>query len=338
MNNKTKIYKIYGLIIKTTIILLAFWFIYRRLFIKYNLDDTLRSFEDHFGQPFFIKIILLVLGLMLVNWSIETFKWKFLISKIENVNFFKAFIAVISGVTVSIFTPNRIGEYAGRVFILEKADRWEGVLITMLGSMSQLLVTVITGSVSFIFFAYEYIDFFSQNPEYYFYGLVLIIVILILFLIMLFYNISFLTRIINKLPGKLKKISHYGNIFSYYNKKDLTIVLLLSFARYLVFSTQFFLLLKFFDIPIPYFQAITLISLIYIVVAILPTFFLTELGVRISASLFFICLYFYKHPLPAVNINDNIMIATSVLWLVNLAIPALFGAIFIFRLKFFRKS
>ena len=125
MNNKTKIYKIYGLIIKTAIILLAFWFIYRRLFIKYNLDNTLRSFEGHFSQPFFIKIILLVFGLMIINWSIETFKWKFLISKIENVNFFKALIAVVSGVTVSIFTPNRIGEYAGRVFILEKADRWK---------------------------------------------------------------------------------------------------------------------------------------------------------------------------------------------------------------------
>lgn len=336
MINKTKINKIYGFIIKTTIIVVAFWFIYRRLFVKDNLDETLRSFEDNFREPNFIKVMLIVALLMILNWVIETFKWKFLIRKIENVNFFKALVAVLSGITVSIFTPNRIGEYAGRVFILDKADRWEGVLITMLGSMSQLLVTIVAGSIGFVFFTYEYIDL-SIKSEYLIYGLVLICAILIFTLILLFYNVSFLTRAINKLPGKLKKLRHYGKIFSDYRKWELSLVILLSLTRYLVFMTQFFLLLNVFEATIPYGEAIMMISLIYLVMAAIPTIALTELGIRGSVALYFIGLYFESHN-PSAQNDLGIFTASSVLWLINLAIPAILGAIFVFKLKFFRKN
>lgn len=336
MNNKTKIYKFYGFIIKTAIIVAAFWFIYRRLFVKDNLDDALCSFQEKFKDPYFIKIILIVSLLMVINWGLETFKWKYLIQKIENVAYLKALVAVLSGVTVSIFTPNRIGEYAGRVFILDKADRWEGVLITMLGSFSQLLITIIAGSIGFIFFAKEYIDF-SLNPEYFLYALSLIIAILILILIMLFYNISLLTNLINKLPGKLKKIRHYGSIFSYYSTRELTIVLFLSLTRYLVFMIQFFLLLNLFNSVIPFGEAIMMISMIYLVMAAIPTIALTELGIRSSVALYFIGLYFESHN-PAAQNNLGIFTASSLLWLINLAIPSLLGAILIFKLKFFRKN
>jgi len=336
MINKTKIYKIYGFVIKASIIILAFWFIYRRLFVKENLDNTIRSFKDDFNQPSFIKAILLVIGLMIVNWSLETIKWKYLIRKIENVSFVKAFIAILSGVTVSIFTPNRVGEFAGRVFVLEKADRWEGVLITMIGSVSQLFITIIAGSIAFIFFANEYIDI-NNSPEYYFYGLVLIIFILIIILLLLFFNVFVLTNFINRLPGKLKKISHYGRIFSLYSNLELSIVLGLSLARFIVFITQFFLLLHLFKIAIPYNEAIILISMIYLVMAAIPTIALTELGVRGSVSLYFISLYFTAHN-PSGQSDVGIIAASSMLWIINLVIPSIVGAIFVFRLKFFRKS
>jgi hypothetical protein len=48
-------------------------------------------------------------------------------------------------------------------------------------------------------------------------------------------------------------------------------------------------------------------------------------------------MYFAKHNFPVVN-NINILIATSVLWMVNLAIPALIGSVFIFKLNLFRKK
>ena len=41
----------------------------------------------------------------------------------------KSLMAVFSGITISIFTPNRIGEYFGRVFILKKKEKvWTGLV------------------------------------------------------------------------------------------------------------------------------------------------------------------------------------------------------------------
>jgi len=334
--NKTKIYKICGFAIKTVTIVLAFWFIYRRLFVKDNLDDTLLQFEGNFRQTSFIGSLLLIGGLMFVNWMLEIFKWRFLIGKIEKVSFLSAVVAVFSGVTVSIFTPNRIGEYAGRVFVLEKADRWEGVLITMLGSTSQLLITLIAGAVGFIFFAAGYLDLFNSET-YYFNGLVLIIGIFIVVLLFLFFNISSLTGIFNKIPLKLQKLRHYGTVFSYYRKPELLVVLLLSLCRYFVFITQFYLLLNLFGVSIPYGSSFLMASMIFLAMAAIPTITLTELGIRGSVALYFIGLYFDFHN-PGGRNDLGIVTASSVLWLINLAIPALIGAIFVFRLKFFRKQ
>ena len=332
MISKTKINKIYGLIIKTTIIILAFWFIYRRLFVNENINTTVLSFKNNFNQIYFIKSLAFVVFLMIVNWSLETFKWKYLIRKIENVSFVKSFVAVFSGITVSTFTPNRVGEYAGRVFILEKANRWEAVLITILGSLSQLLITTIAGAVSFVFFAYRYFGL-KDDSKYYLYGLVMIVLILIVALLLLFFNVSFLTGFINRMPGKLKKARLYGRIFSMYSKPELLNVLLLSFIRFMVFISQFYLLLKLFGVNIPYSESLCLISLIYLVMAAIPTITLTELGVRGSVTLYFIGLYFTNH-----NNDIAILSATTMVWIINLVIPALIGAVFVFRLKFFRKS
>ena len=96
-------------------------------------------------------LLVLVFLMMFLNWLIEAIKWKFLIAKIEKVSILTSLRAVFSGITVSVFTPNRIGEYGGRVFCLEKADRIQGVLITILGSMAQLLTTIFFGSMGILF-------------------------------------------------------------------------------------------------------------------------------------------------------------------------------------------
>src|SRR5690349_8056149 len=54
-----------------------------------------------------IWIVFFVLVLMLVNWGIETIKWKLAVQRVQKVNFITAFKAVLSGVSFSVSTPNR---------------------------------------------------------------------------------------------------------------------------------------------------------------------------------------------------------------------------------------
>lgn len=332
MSNKTKIHKIYSLIIKIGIIVYALWFIYRRIFIKENFDDLIYEFSYIFLQKNFLPVLLLVIILMIFNWSIETVKWKYMIGKIEKIGFFKSMIAVFSGITVSIFTPNRVGEYAGRVFVLESASRWEGVFITVLGSMSQLLVTIIVGSVCFILYAYQYLDIFETLE---FYGLVFIIAVLVFILLLFFFNVSLLSSFINRIPQRFQKFKQHCLVISTYKTHELLNILLLSLLRYFIFISQFYLLLNLFGADILYFDAFILISVVYLVMAAIPTFSLTELGVRGYVSVYFISMYYGYSSNSGLH-DIGILTASSALWVINLAIPAIFGALFIFKLKFFR--
>jgi len=78
-----------------------------------------------------------------------------------------------------------------------------------------------------------------------------------------------------------------------------------------------------------------LISLIYLLVSGIPTIALSELGVRGSVSLYVFHLYYGTMAVQN-DLNGSIVTASSALWFINLALPALLGIIFIFNLKFFR--
>jgi len=124
--------KTYNFIIRTLIVFATYYFIYKQIFQNKKLDYITDSFTDLINQPNVTLLLVWTFLLMFVNWGVETLKWQYLIIKIEKIPYWKAFEAILSGISVSIFTPNRIGEWFGRVFILKKGNPWQGVFITMI--------------------------------------------------------------------------------------------------------------------------------------------------------------------------------------------------------------
>src|SRR3954463_14477474 len=61
----------------------------------------------------------LALALMPGNWGLEARKWQVLLKPLERLTFFTSFKAILSGVAFSINTPNRIGEYGGRIVYVQ---------------------------------------------------------------------------------------------------------------------------------------------------------------------------------------------------------------------------
>ncbi|MCU0371563.1 MAG: hypothetical protein MUC31_09120, partial [Bacteroidales bacterium] len=72
--------------------------------------------------------------------------------------------------------------------------------------------------------------------------------------------------------------------------------------------------------------------------AMVPSLALTELGVRGSVSIFVIGLYFDRSGMGHDGVEMAVLTAATVIWLVNLIIPAILGTFFVFSLKFFRKN
>lgn len=343
---KAKVRKTYNFLISLLIILATYGFIYQQLFLKRDLNTVYRAFLDSLNNTWFINIIVLVFLLMILNWGIEARKWSLLIRKIENVGWFRSFKAVLTGVAVSSFTPNRVGDYFGRVFILEKANRIEGVFITILGSMSQLLVTFLAGT-SCIFFLFvghheTLLEYFKIPPYLYTWflwgGGVLILGLDVLF-ILLFLNISLLDSLAGKLKGKvLERFTSYIHVLSAYTTRELLVIILLSVLRFFVFSFQMFLLLRAFSVEIPFVQGMVIIGVIFFAITMIPTVAIAELGIRGSVSLFIVGIYFGNPVDMPAGVAMGVVAATTGLWLINLALPALVGAVMVFSLKFFRRS
>ncbi len=338
MRNPAKIRKILNLIIQLLILAVTYGFIYKQVFFKTGFPELLQSLRADINQAGFIKQLLLVFLLMVINWCIEAYKWKFLINKIETITFFSSFQAVMTGVSISSFTPNRIGEYFGRVFILKKASHIEGILITILGSMSQLLVTVIAGTLSLLIFLPSYFQNSIYGSGNVYYGIVFLTILLDLLLLGMFFNVSFLSALKERiLKNGLKKARRFFRVFGFYHNKELLTLIIFSFLRYMVFSSQFYLLLRLFAVPVPFFNALILISLIYFIMAIIPTIALTELGIRGSVALYFFGLYLSQAYPGSNGFNLGIFSASTMLWMINLGLPAILGTVFVFRLQFFRK-
>ena len=313
--------KYLSIIIKIVIVFFSFYFIYQQLVETKSFEeldisvliDTVKK-----NKVYLVGVILM----MFLNWLVEALKWRYMISKIENISIMTAYRAIFTGITVSTFTPNRIGEYGGRVFCLEQGDRIKAVFITVLCSMSQLLVTILYGSISlFILFDEILIDktFLSVS----------LLILLNLFLLFSYFNISHIVNFLGKFK-LIKSFKKYLEVLVMYNYKDLIIAFIYSNTRYFIFSLQFIILLHVFGINISFMDAILSVMLIFFFITITPTITIAEIGVRGSVAIFVLGLF---------SSNDiAILSSTTLLWLVNLIIPAIIGSFFIFSLKFFRSK
>jgi len=335
---KTNIRKTFNYLIRALIIMVTYGFIYHQVFVERKLHEIPGVFTRVMERGQTLWLMILILILMLINWSIESVKWKLLIAKIERVSFIRAFQAVMTGVSVSIFTPNRTGDYLGRVFILEKGNHLEGIFITLIGSFAQIVVTFSVGLFCSLSFLDHYLRVTYQVQEYIFTSLIFLIPCLVFMILFFYFNIGILSDFISRfIPRKWERLVEYTHVFARYSSKELFGVLLLSLLRYLIFSTQFFLLLRIFGADLPVGQGMILIPVIYLAMAMVPTVALIELGIRGSVSIFVIGLYFSKFGIGNADTELAILTASTVLWFVNLIIPAILGTFFVFSLKFFRR-
>jgi len=285
-----------------------------------------------------VNYIWIALLLMPINWLIESSKWRYLVKRIEQVNIWNAFQAVLAGTAISIFTPNRIGDYLGRIFILKEGDRIDGTVATIVGNISQLIITIIMGSAA--------IFYFMDDINSYFFGchstlsIYLKILIIIIDTLVLYTFFQF-----PKLEKKLNKdfeifrypIIRHLNLLADYKTKELINVLLFSLLRFMVYSFQFYLLFLTFHIDLGFIEGILFVFLIFFGITIIPSIALAELGIRGIISIFIFNIL-WADILLGDDIETSLISATSLLWLINLAIPAIIGGLFIFKLRFLRKS
>jgi hypothetical protein len=248
-----------------------------------------------------------------------------------------AYKAVLGGLAVSIFTPNRVGEFMGRIFILKKTDPIKATLLTVVGSFSQLLVTIVIGTLAYVGFAPRYIPDLITDSTWLINGISLSLVSLSLVMIFAYFNIPALHRISILFPVKYsEKIKNSINAVAHCPKRLLLKVVLLSTFRYVVFSLQFYLAIRLMGLSFTILQSGLVIPVIYLTLASIPTLALSEIGVRGSVSVFLFGLIAGNNGLnPEAALA--VISASTFIWFINIAFPSLVGVLVIFRLKFFER-
>lgn len=269
---------------------------------------------------------------MTLNWGMEAMKWQVLVKHIQPMSFFTAYKAVLAGQSFAMNTPNRIGEYLGRVLYIGEGNRLRAIVITFIGSISQLIVTIVLGCAGLWF-----LRNFLTNPASHQIGLSILwinaaiwgLIGASIVLLVVYFKISAIIMLLEKIPF-VAKYSFFIQKLEEFKWRELLKVLGLSFIRFSIFIVQYYLLLEVFNVHIDFWQAAGLTCIMFLAMAVVPTIALAELGLRGQLAL----LLF-----GAANTNMlGIVLTASGIWLINLVVPALAGSLFILGIKIFRKK
>jgi hypothetical protein len=300
--------------------------IYRQIQNQPHLEASWLHVKKTFQSG---KIIYLIFAFLLmpVNWGLEALKWKIAVSVVHRLSFLQAFKAVLSGVSFSVTTPNRMGEYLGRILYMPEGKRLKIIAITLIGSMSQILITLGFGTIGF-FILRNYLLQANIVSLIAFQFIAFGLLVLTSILTLLYLKLAFFEKMIERWLKNSPYLYLIQSVAAF-NLQLLTRLLLLSCARYGVFVTQYLLLFRLFDVNASMSNLIWAISLVFLALAVIPSVTLIELGIRGEISLQLIGIF-------AAN-NLGILLTSVSVWFINLILPALAGSLLILSIKVFKR-
>ena len=310
---KTK--QFFFVLIKLSIVVSAFYFIYQKL-----VNNNALNFSDFTSfllkkNVFSIKNIFFLLILSFLNWFFEILKWQLLVNFIKKINFKNATEQSLGALTASLFTPNRIGEYGAKAIYYTSHLRKRIMLVNLMSNLLQMSVTIILGLIGLSFYILKY------DPEINYYKLARFFVFVLIAILLLSFGITK-----SRLTIKGFAIEKIKVFVVEYPKNKLVLGLVFSMIRYLIFSFQFFVLLQIFQVNLSYLNAMTIITAMYLLASIIPTIFIFDVIIKgsVAAYLFSVA-----------DINELIVLSIIIImWLLNFVMPSLFGSYYVLRFNF----
>jgi uncharacterized membrane protein YbhN (UPF0104 family) len=301
-------------VIKVTILIGAAYFIYDKL-----MHNSQLGFETFLQQLASSQLWnpVLIFGLLLMtfaNWFVEIVKWKTLVSAMKKISLWESAAHSLGGLTASLFTPNRVGEYGAKALYFQKAQRKRVVGLNFLGNVAQLIATVLFGMIGSIFFV---VKFKIELPWFTITLLFLISGIILTLLMLIAKQKRFQLQVFSweRIRGFLRSVS--GEI----HLKNLGFALI----RYLIFSHQLYLLLICFGLHTSYLIAMSAITTMYLISSLIPMLSIFDVVVKGSVA---ILLFGY------LNIPElAVLSVVSLMWILNFVLPSIVGSYFVLNFK-----
>lgn len=297
-------------ITKLLIITGAFYIISHKILNNRILHSTdfYSLLKSNFLYNYFTLILIILFTI--TNWFFEIVKWKTLVFSFKEITIIDAAKQSLASLTASLLTPNRIGEYGAKALYYPKEYRKKVLILNFLGNVSQMFMTIIFGLIG-LFFLAGFLNF-KIHISIISIGIIISFVVLS---VLLFLKIDFLKKWTKKF---IKSILSVPAKIQFDNFK-------FSFFRYLIFSHQFYFLLRIFNVDLDYFTALSLISSTYFIASFIPGFVIFDFIIKGSVAITLFGFF---------QVDEILIITvTTIMWLLNFALPALVGSYFVLIYK-----
>ncbi len=242
--------------------------------------------------------ILILISGSILNWFGEVKKWQKLV---EHISFIEALKQSLIGHCLSLFTPNKWGEYGGKCLFYRKEQSSKIIALTGLGHLSQLTMTLGFGTLG-VLLIYKNFDLFEV------FQLKWSWLILLSFLLI---GIALSFKVIRQELWLI--LLQFKNI----KPKKITTALYWSGFRYVIFAHQFLFLLWCFDADVGYVSGLGVISSVYILSSIVPVLAVGDALIKGSVAV--VLMSFVGVSVSAV------LLTVFLMWISNVLLPSGFG-------------
>lgn len=294
---------------------LLLWGIY--LQVQQQLSKVSMAELVHTGPAIYLWVCIL---LMPVNMLLEAYKWQLLASSAQPLSFREAMLSYIAGIAFSIVTPNRVGEYPGRIVYLKRKNTLRLASVSVLGAVAQMLTLFIYGILGLAYYSYA----FPGNMPY---TVLILCVAATVVVAIIYWRYDTWLPLIERIKW-LKRYNLYGKLLKRFTVNEQLTILLISILRYAIYTAQYLILLRWMNVYMPVFDGFCMSALFFWVMAVVPSVALMEIGARGQIG-----LYLFHH---FSSNTVGILGATFGIWCINLALPAVIGSILLFRMRLLR--
>jgi hypothetical protein len=299
---------------KSVVLLLLLGMLYFELVEKDNLPEIWSAFKQQIAASNRLWL-LATLVLMPLNWLTETMKWLPFVRRYEPMSVWKALRAILAGVSFSLFTPNRIGEYGGRILFVRPEHHWKVFIANVVGNFSQFMVLLAGGTLGALWLVHGS----AEVEQIYLQGLALAATTGLALMFFVYFNIGAVVPLARRIPmlHHVKRFAKDIRVLEHFSRRELGNILGWAMVRYAIYSTQYFCLLRFFDIKTGILDGYAGISAIFLLQTSIPLPPLMGLVARGNLAVQMWSRF---------GANEvSALAATFALWIINLILPALVG-------------
>jgi len=322
-----------GFIIKMVVSVALCIALYYQLFVRNDVLELWNSLRNQLNvAPLWMPLLIVVL--VPFNLLLEALKFRLLLPKALRPSTVDAFRRICAGLSIGLFTPNRVGEYIGRLTGTSADQRIATIVATFLGGIAQWIPLLGGGVICTLAYSrYGQFQLASAQSN-------IVAAMVSVGLILLFGFLPFVVKRVERLWLRFRQNMSFGlrlhrfavqvsytlrgiRMLAVERPSDVRLALLIACGRYLIYLIQLSLAFVFFGLDAGLEIAVLGSGILLFAQTFVPLPAFVQALARVELALF----------IWATHAPNELGIASAslMIFVLNLGLPALLGLVEILR-------